>query len=74
LLIRQWVTTSRGEIGKQRAWPDFPLHLNPDFFSSKLYRKHFRALLFPAAGAIIKADMPAVPAADDLTVLDNSFT
>jgi len=59
-------------ISNFSSW--FPLHLNPDFFSSYLYRKHLRALFFPSAGTIFEADMPAMPATDDFAVLDQSLT
>ena len=48
-------------------------HLNEHVFAADFDRKHFRALLLSAAGTVIEADAPAVPAADDVALLHDAF-
>jgi len=50
------------------------LELDKNFFTPDFTWEDLGALLFPAAGAVVQADAPTVPATDNLSVLDNSFT
>jgi hypothetical protein len=48
-------------------------NLNPHVLASHFDRKHLRSLFFPAAGAVIEADAPAVPAANNLAFLHDAL-
>ena len=48
-------------------------NLNEHVLATNFACEDFRALLFPAAGAIVQADAPAVPAANDFAFLNETF-
>ena len=48
-------------------------NLNEHVLATNFACEDFRALLFPAAGAIVQADAPAVPAAYDFAFLNDAF-
>src|SRR6185503_419410 len=62
--------TLPGRKGVTLHWP----HLDEHIFAAYFTDKDLGPLLFPAAGAVVQADAPAVPAADDFALLDNAFT
>src|SRR5262245_59998607 len=48
-------------------------NLNPHLFSADFARKNFGAWFFAATRAVFQANVPAVPAADDLSILNHTF-